>query len=78
MSHLISNMVLPRTNRAFGVAMADDLRFVAEHVTAVMIDNSGQHPAATIGLIGVFATRRPHLNRNPASVHRVGRGGVCE
>jgi pimeloyl-ACP methyl ester carboxylesterase len=46
-------------DKSFGAAMADDLRFIAGGVTAVVIPNSGhwlieEQPAATIGAIRAF------------------------
>ncbi len=45
--------------KSFGAAMADDLRFVANNVTSVVIPNAGhwlmeEQPAATIAAIRAF------------------------
>jgi pimeloyl-ACP methyl ester carboxylesterase len=49
--------------KSFGTAMADDLRFVAADVTAVVIANSGhwlmeEQPAATVAAIRAFLERK--------------------
>jgi pimeloyl-ACP methyl ester carboxylesterase len=48
-------------DKSFGTAMADDLRFVADDVTSVVIANSGhwlmeEQPAATVEAIRAFLT----------------------
>jgi pimeloyl-ACP methyl ester carboxylesterase len=50
-------------DKSFGTAMADDVRFVAAHVTSVVIANSGhwlmeEQPAATIAAIGAFLDKK--------------------
>ena len=49
--------------KSFGTAMADDLRFVADNVTGVVIANSGhwlmeEQPTATIAAIRAFLDQK--------------------
>jgi len=51
-------------DKSFGTAMADDLRFVAENVSAAVIANSGhwlmeEQPAATVAAVRAFLDRKP-------------------
>ena len=50
--------------KSFGTAMADDLRFVADNVTGVVIPNSGhwlmeEQPTATIAAVRAFLDPKP-------------------
>jgi pimeloyl-ACP methyl ester carboxylesterase len=50
-------------DKSFGTAMADDIRFVATHVTGLVIANSGhwlmeEQPAATMAGIRGFLAKK--------------------
>jgi len=59
-------------DKSFGTAMADDLRFVAENVSAAVIANSG--PPCALSLIGSLRWRAPSL-RQGDEFARVARHG---